>query len=140
MPATLYPIRPEVQAFEPYSPGLSIDEIRSRYGLDTVIKMASNENPLGTSPFVRNVIASHAAYAFRYAQSGNPRLVDALAAHHSIPAAHIIPGNGSDEVIDLLARGCPTPGLHNIVACKPSFSMYRIQSRQSGVEFRAVPL
>ena len=135
-----YPIRPEVLTFEPYSPGLSIDEIRGRFGLATVIKMASNENPLGASPLVIKEITDHAAFAFRYAQSGNPRLVAALAKHHGIPASNIIPGNGSDEVIDLLIRVCPTPGVHNIVACKPSFSMYRIQSRLCGVEFRAVPL
>ena len=137
---TPYPIRPDVLAFESYSPGLSIDEIRDRFGLDMVTKMASNENSLGVSPFVVREITGQAGLAFRYAQSGNPRLVAALAEHHGIPAAHIIPGNGSDEVNDLLIRVCPTPGLHNIVACKPSFSMYRIQSRLCGVEFRAVPL
>jgi len=135
-----YTIRPDVLAFDPYSPGLSIDEIRVRFGLDTVIKMASNENPLGASPFVIREITGHAKLAFRYAQSGNPRLVAALAEHHGVPVANIVPGNGSDEVIDLLIRVCPTPGVHNIVACKPSFSMYRIQSRLCGVEFRAVPL
>lgn len=135
-----YPIRPEVLAFEPYAPGLSIDEIRSRFGLNSVVKMASNENPLGTSPVVLNVLREHAAYAFRYVQAGNPRLVAALARHHGLSASHIVPGNGSDEVIDLLIRVCPTPGVHNVVACKPSFSMYRIQSRLCGVEFRAVPL
>lgn len=140
MPATPYPIRPEVLAFEPYSPGLSIDEIRKRSGLDTVIKMASNENPLGAPAFARKVIAERAGSVFRYAQAGNPRLVTALAEHHGLPEAGIIPGNGSDEVIDLLIRVCPTPGVHNIVACRPSFSMYRIQSLLCGVEFRAVPL
>ncbi len=135
-----YPIRPEVLAFDPYSPGLSIDEIRDRFGLDTVVKMASNENPLGVSPVVRKVIAEHAAFAFRYVQAGNPRLTAAIAAHHGVPVSRIVPGNGSDEVIDLLVRVCPTPGVHNVVACRPSFSMYRIQSRLCGVEFRDVPL
>lgn len=135
-----YPIRPEVLAFDPYSPGLSIDEVRQRFALDTVVKMASNENPLGVSPVVRKVIAGHAAFAFRYVQAGNPRLASAIAGYHGVPVERVVPGNGSDEVIDLLVRVCPTPGVHNVVACKPSFSMYRIQSRLCGVEFRAVPL
>lgn len=135
-----YPIRSEVLAFEPYSPGLSIDEIRTRFGLASVTKMASNENPLGCSPLVRKTLNDNAAYAFRYAQSGNPRLVAALAEHHRLPAEHFVPGNGSDEVIDLLVRVCPTPGEHNIVASKPSFSMYKIQSRLCGVDFREVAL
>jgi histidinol-phosphate aminotransferase len=86
------------------------------------------------------MIRDNAAFAFRYAQAGNPRLVAAIAARHGLDAAHIVPGNGSDEVIDLLLRVCPTPGVHNVVACEPSFSMYRIQSRLCGVEFRTVPL
>lgn len=137
---TLYPIRPEVSAFEPYSPGLSIDEIRNRFGLDSVIKMASNENPLGVSPVVQKVLRDRVNMVFRYAQSGNPILVEAIARHHGLDPAHVIPGNGSDEVIDLLIRVCPSPGIHNVVACKPCFSMYRIQSRLCGVEFRQVPL
>ena len=135
-----YPIRPDVLAFEPYAPGLAIDEIRVRFGLESVVKMASNENPLGCSSLVQKTLKDNAAFAFRYAQSGNPKLVAALAAHHDLAPVHIVPGNGSDEVIDLLVRVCPTPGEHNIVASKPSFSMYKIQSRLCGVEFRAVPL
>lgn len=135
-----YPVRPDVLAFEPYSPGLSIDEIRLRYGLDTVVKMASNENPLGASPLVQKAVCDHAGSVFRYAQSGNPRLVSAIAAHHGLAEGHVIVGNGSDEVIDLLIRACPTPGEHTVVACEPCFSMYRIQSRLCGVEFRQVPL
>jgi histidinol-phosphate aminotransferase len=42
---TKVPVRPEMEGFKPYSPGLSIDEIRKRYGLSRVIEMASNENP-----------------------------------------------------------------------------------------------
>lgn len=135
-----YPIRPEVLAFEPYSPGLSIDEIRSRYGLDSVIKMASNENPLGASPLAQEAIRATAPMAFRYARSGNPRLVAAIAEKHGISSAHIVPGNGSDEIIDLLVRIGPTPEQHNIVASRPSFSMYKVASRLCGVEFREVPL
>jgi histidinol-phosphate aminotransferase len=140
MTLPVYPIRKEVQAFEPYSPGLSIDEIRLNFGLESVVKMASNENPLGTSPLVQKAICDHAGSVFRYAQSGNPKLVRAIADHHGMPEGHFVAGNGSDEIIDLLIRVCPTPGVHNVVACKPSFSMYRIQSRLCGVEFRPVPL
>lgn len=140
MSASAYPIRAEVQSFDPYSPGLSIDEIRLRYGLDSVIKMASNENPLGVSPVVQKAIRDHADSVFRYAQSGNPRLVSAIAARHSMSEKYIVAGNGSDEVIDLLIRVCPTAGIHNVVACKPCFSMYKIQSRLCGVEFRQAEL
>ena len=135
-----YPIRPEVLAFEPYSPGLSIDEIRARFGLASVVKLASNENPLGCSPLVQYTLRENADSVFRYAQSGNPRLTAALAEHHGLSVEHFVVGNGSDEIIDLLVRVCPTPGKHTVVASRPSFSMYKIQSRLCGVEFREVPL
>lgn len=140
MPEPSFFIRPEVDSFSPYVPGLSIDEIRKKYGLESVVKMASNENPLGVSPVVREVIARAASFAFRYPQSGNPRLVEAIAAHHGLSARSIVVGNGSDEVIDLLCRVCPTPGEHNVVACKPCFSLYGLQSRFCGVEFRQAAL
>lgn len=135
-----FPIRPEVLEFTSYTPGLSIDEIQQRFGLARVVKLASNENPLGTSPHVQKVLRDRANIVFRYAQSGNPRLVNALAAHLGVEPECLVLGNGSDEIIDLLIRVCPTPGVHSVVACQPSFSLYGIQSRFAGVEFRTVPL
>ncbi|MCL2123670.1 MAG: aminotransferase class I/II-fold pyridoxal phosphate-dependent enzyme, partial [Desulfovibrionaceae bacterium] len=133
-------VRPEVEAFTPYTPGLSIDEIQERYGLSQVIKMASNENPLGASPQVRAAIERHAAKAFRYPQSGNPRLVAALARHHGVEPARVVVGNGSDELIDLLIRARAVPGRHNVVAFAPCFSIYALQSRFCGVELRQTNL
>lgn len=133
-------MRSEVASFSPYVAGLSIDEIREKYGLETVVKMASNEAPLGTSPVVREAVARAASMAFRYPQSGNPRLVKAIAKHHGVPPALVVAGNGSDEIIDLLVRVCPTPGVHNVVANKPCFSLYGLQSRFCGVEFRQAPV
>ncbi len=140
MPYSLspFPIRPEVQAFTPYSPGLSIDEIREKYGLEFVVKMASNENPLGVSPLVKDAINQKAGLTFRYAQSGSPRLAASIAAHHGLSPAAIVAGNGSDELIDLIVRTCPTPGKNNVLACRPCFSLYGLQSRFCGVEFRQV--
>ncbi|WMW66524.1 histidinol-phosphate transaminase [Nitratidesulfovibrio liaohensis] len=133
-------VRPEVCGFKPYTPGLSIDEIRDRYGLAHVIKLASNENPLGTSPVVQHALRHKANLAFRYAQSGNPRLTAAIAAHHGVPAECVVAGNGSDEIIDLIVRVRAVPGVHNVVAFNPCFSIYELQTRLAGVEFRQTPL
>lgn len=133
-------VRPEVMDFSPYSAGLSIDEIKERYGLDTVVKLASNENPLGASPLVQQVIRSHAGHVFRYAQSGNPRLARSIADFFGLPAECVVTGNGSDEVIDLLIRAKARPGLDNIVAFDPCFSMYTVLARLCGVELRQTPL
>ena len=133
-------VRPEVETFESYEPGLSIAEIAERYGLERVIKMASNENPLGTSPVVRQAILDHAVDVFRYPQSGNPRLVKALADFYHVDPKTVFVGNGSDEVIDLLFRIRAVPGVHNAVAFRPCFGLYPTQARMAGVELRQAPL
>ncbi|MDR2123497.1 MAG: histidinol-phosphate transaminase [Desulfovibrio sp.] len=139
MNRTAFHLRPEAADFDPYVPGLSVAGVRERFGLSTVIKMAGNENPLGISPAALEAVRRNAGLGFRYPREGNPDLVAALAAHYSLPEQRFVPGNGSDEIIDLLLRVCPVPGRHNVVASRSSFSMYRVLSRLCGVEFRSVP-
>lgn len=129
-------VRPEVAAAKAYVPGLSIDEIGAKYGLASVIKMASNENPLGTSPMVQTALQRHAEKAFRYPQGGNPRVVAALAAFHGVEPERIVLGNGSDEIIDLLLRMRGEAHTHNIVCFRPCFSIYPLQARLCGLEIR----
>lgn len=133
-------VRPEMEGFKAYSPGLSIDEIKARFGLSRVVKMASNENPLGVSPVVRERLKSASALAFRYAQAGSPALNRAVAARLGVDASRVVAGNGSDEIIDLLLRVVARPGQDNVVAFDPCFSIYDVQSRLCGVEFRQARL
>lgn len=140
MSFSVLPLRDLVQTFRPYTAGRSIDEIREEYGLDRVIKLASNENPLGASPQVRDVLCRRADYVFRYPQAGNPRLVQALAAYHQLLPSRIVVGNGSDEIIDLLFRICAEPRRNNAVAFKPCFGIYTTQAALCGIELRQAPL
>ena len=133
-------VRPEVAAFEPYEPGLSIEEIQRRYSLERVVKMASNENPLGASPVVQAVLQDNVEYVYRYPQAGNPRLTAALAGRLGVDPARVFVGNGSDEVIDLLFRVRAVPGVHHAVAFRPRFGLYVTQARLAGVELRRARL
>ncbi|MBQ9407097.1 MAG: histidinol-phosphate transaminase [Desulfovibrio sp.] len=133
-------VRQEIANLSAYVPGLSIAEIQQTYHLSQVIKMASNENPLGMPPLAQEAVARHAAEAFRYPQGGNPRLTRALAVRHKVDARRVIVGNGSDELIDLLIRVLADTGRHNIVCFDPCFSIYPIQARICGVETRRLPL
>ena len=133
-------VRPEVAAFEPYEPGLSIEEIQRRYSLERVVKMTSNENPLGASPVVQAVLQDNVEYVYRYPQAGNPRLTAALAGRLGVDPARVFVGNGSDEVIDLLFRVRAVPGVHNAVAFWPCFGLYVTQARLAGVELRRARL
>lgn len=133
-------ILPRIQALDAYVPGLSIEEIRSKYGLDEIIKLASNENPLGAPPLAQEAVKRQASSIFRYPRGGNPRLRKALAEWHDVSPDQIAIGNGSDEVIDLLIRMTAHGGKHNIVCFQPCFSIYPIQAAINGVETRRVPL
>lgn len=133
-------IRPEVTAFTPYSPGRSIESVQARYNLSRVIKLASNENPLGVSPHVQKVLRAGADTAFRYPASGNPRLGEAIAAHHGIAPERVVTGNGSDEVIDLLLRVLVDPATQEAVAFRPCFGIYSTQTALCGITLRQTPL
>lgn len=133
-------VRQEILGLNAYVPGLSIAEIQEKYNLPQVIKMASNENPLGMSPLARAAVERHASGAFRYPQGGNPRLARALGKRHGVDERRVVIGNGSDEIIDLLIRILAVPGKHNIVCSNPCFSIYPIQGRICGVEIRRQPL
>ncbi len=135
-----FPIRKEVEKFSPYEAGLSIDEIKQKNNLAHVIKLASNENPLGTSQSVIKTLKEKAHLAFRYPQSGNPRLAQAIAQKHNVDIKRIALGNGLDEVIDGLIRVLATSGVNNIVAFDPCFGIYTTQAHLCGVELRQVPL
>lgn len=130
----------QIPDFQKYSAGLSVEEIQERFGIGRVIKMASNENPLGTSPVVAKALADSAGLAYRYAQAGTPNLHSVIADHLGVSEKRIVAGNGSDEIIDLLVRVKARPGVDNVIAFDPCFAMYKLQSKLCGVEFRQTPL
>ena len=132
-------LRPEIKDFKPYVPGLTIEEIKERYGLERVVKLASNENPLGTSPLVAQAIAGVAHDAFRYPQNHTPRLLGAIAKNLGVAAGQVVTGNGSDEIIDLLMRVVARPGKDHVLCYEHSFSMYGLTAKLCGVEYREVP-
>ena len=134
-----------VACFEPYEAGLSMEEIREKYALSSVVKMASNENPFGVSPKVSQSLQENTSQVFRYPQARNPRLVKAIADYFSnkysyITEKNIFVGNGSDEIIDLLFRVRVLAGEHNAVAFDPCFGLYVTQAKFHNCELRQAPL
>lgn len=142
---TPWDVCPQVTHFKAYEPGLSMEEIRQKYGLKKIVKMASNENPFGVSKKVEESIQKNAINAFRYPQAGNPQLVEKLAHYYSvkypfITEKNIFLGNGSDEIIDLLFRVRTIPAKHNVVAFNPCFGLYVTQAKFHGCELRQANL
>ena len=95
-----------VLSLEAYSPGMPIEELQRRLGVSDAIKLASNENPLGVSPRVREALARSVASTdlAQYPDGGGFRLKQKLAEMHGIAPERITLGNGSNDIIELLGR------------------------------------
>ena len=104
--------RESVLTIQPYEPGKPIEEVARELGMPEpdIIKMASNENPLGMSPAARKAMLEHLDAVFQYPESSCPPLRQALAEKHGVEPGQIIVGNGADGVIwylgmSLIAEG-----------------------------------
>lgn len=115
--------RPNVRDLAVYKPGKPIEEVQRELGLAEVVKLASNENPLGPSPLVREALAGAAGQVHFYPDGSSYRLRNMLAERYGVDSAGILPGNGSNELIQQLALAFLNPGDH-VVAPVPSFPRY----------------
>lgn len=134
-----YPIRPEVLRLAPYIPGKPVAEVQRELGLTDVVKLASNENPLGPSPLALAALQRAAVEAHIYPEPSAPPLRQALAGVTGLPADWFFVGNGSDEILRLLAASYIQPGDRVVVpAC--SFPNYRAVATLFGAVVDEVPL
>jgi histidinol-phosphate aminotransferase len=128
-----------ILTLKPYSPGKPLAEVERDYGIADSIKLASNENPLGPSPRALNAIQEGLSTLHRYPDGGGHDLTAALAERLGVTPAHIVLGNGSDEIIGMLTRALLLPGDEAILP-QPSFLMYDIMVRAAGAIPVYVPL
>lgn len=123
----------------PYAPGRPIDEIKRKYGLETVIKLASNENPLGASPKAVEAVKNSATDVFLYPDPDSYNLRTTLSGHHGIASDHFVFGTGSDGLIELICKTFLGEGDESIMP-SPSFSLYALNVLSSGATPIEVPL
>ncbi|MDG5787588.1 histidinol-phosphate transaminase [Evansella sp. AB-P1] len=123
----------------PYQPGKPIEEVKRELGLKEVIKLASNENPYGCSPKVKEMIAKSLEDLAIYPDGYARQLRERVAAQIGVKETELLFGNGSDEVILILCRSILT-GEDNIVTATPTFPQYRHNAVIEGTEVREVPL
>jgi len=116
---------PGIRRLMPYQPGKPIEELQREYGVQDVIKLASNENPLGPGPRVQKVIKSHLAELSRYPDGNGYELKQALSHKLGVEAQQITLGNGSSEVLELLARAFLTSS-DEVIYSQHAFAMYPI--------------
>ncbi len=131
--------RSHIEDIKTYEPGKPIEEVQRELGIKNVIKMASNENPLGPSPKALARARKALGSVNRYPDSACFYLRKALAKKHRVNPENIIVGNGSDELIVLALRAFTGEGDEVIIA-EPTFLIYKIAAKAVGAKPVVVPM
>lgn len=126
---------PGVRTLQPYQPGKPDSEVRREYGLTEVIKLASNENPLGPSPRALAAARESLAEVARYPDGNAFELKAALAAHLQVAPESLTLGNGSNEVLEIVARTFLIPGA-GCVYSRHAFAVYPLVTQAVGARAR----
>jgi histidinol-phosphate aminotransferase len=128
-----------ILSIKPYVAGKPLEELEREYGIKDAIKLASNENPLGPSPLAVEAIHAAVGQLNRYPDGGGYEMTRCLAQRFNIAPDSIVLGNGSDDIIALLACALLSPG-DEVVLPHPSFLFYEISLRSAGAIPVWVPL
>ena len=120
-----------------YNAGLSAEAVRQKYGVTHIAKLASNENPLGASPQVASALQADAALSAVYSDAASTQLRDVLADHTGVSAENIVTGNGSEDILHMLALAFLNPG-DRVVTLIPSFGLHEIFPRMMGADVTLV--
>lgn len=130
----------EIETLKPYKPGKPIAETQREFGLKEVVKLASNENPIGASKQVVSAIEKAALEIHRYPDASCYELKHAMAGYYGVSTEMMTFGNGSNELIDLLIRLYCDPRKDKVLTSKGAFIAYKICSQVSRVETLEIPL
>lgn len=130
--------RSEIHSIKPYVPGKPISEVKRELGLTDIIKLASNENPLGPSPLALEALERAIREVHLYPDGAAYELKNRLAARHGVGSDQIVLGAGSDEVMRLLAEAYFDRG-HEVIVADPTFSQYEFVARIMGASVIRVP-
>ena len=119
-----------------YEPGKPIEETARELGLDpeTIVKLASNENPLGPAPAAIEAMKSEAAGVHIYPDGGGYKLRQALADHHGLGLENVVLGNGSNEIIELLCHCFLNPKAE-LIAAEHAFVVYKLMATLFGAKY-----
>ena len=131
--------RAEVRPLPAYNAGLSNEAVRARYGVTDIARLASNENPFGLSPAVRQVIADVANDVGNYPDANCTALRQAIAERTGIEANRLVFGDGSEDLIKLLCEVFLSPG-DLVVTQRPVFGLHEIYPKMMGARVELLDL
>ena len=129
-----------VRAIAPYIAGKPISEVAREFGLDeaTIVKLASNENPLGMPESAKRAMALAAAELGRYPDANGFELKAALSERYGVPPDWITLGNGSNDILEIAAHAFVEKG-QSIVYSQYSFAVYALATQGVGARAIVVP-
>jgi len=136
-PAAPRLVPPYIEALCPYEPGRSAEEVQQRYGLKNVVKLASNENPLGPSPLAIEAIQARLQSIHVYPRAGLS-LRKALAERYGAKIENVIVGSGSDSIIAAIVRTFLSDD-DEILTTEAAFGGFQVTAKSRGVAYKTVP-
>ena len=131
---------PWLEGLVAYDPGKPIEETARELGLEpeAIIKLASNENPLGPSPKAVAAMKEACEEAHIYPDGGGYKLRTAIAEKFGLERQNVVLGNGSNEIIELIGHGFLNPG-DNVIAAEHAFVVYKLMATLFGADTIEVP-
>lgn len=131
---------PQLRDLAVYEPGKPIEDVARELGLEPseIIKLASNENPLGPSPKAKEAMRAALENAHIYPDGGAYYLREAIAQKFGLQRANVILGNGSSEIIEFVGHAFLQPG-DEIVVARHAFTIYKCMAQLFGAETIEVP-
>jgi histidinol-phosphate aminotransferase len=129
---------PGVRGLRPYEPGKPIEELEREYGIRNAVKLASNENPLGPGPKAVAAIRDWLPELGRYPDGNGFALKGALADKFAVAPEQLTLGNGSNEVLELIARAFVLPE-NEVVFSEHAFAVYALVTQAVGATARIIP-
>ena len=131
--------KPSIDTIQPYQGGKPIEEVRRELGITDIIKLASNENPLGPSPLAMQAISESVTQVHLYPDGNAYYLKEDLAEYIGISAQHLILGNGSNDVLQLVAEAYVAPG-DEVIYAAGAFVVYSLVTKLCSATAVVVPM
>ncbi len=128
-----------ILSLSPYQGGKPISELQRELGLDAVVKLASNENPLPVSNKVRTAIEQAMQEIGRYPDGNGFELKQAISKHLSLSAEQITLGNGSNDLLELLARISVCQASDEVIFSQYAFVVYPLATKALGAKAVVTP-
>ena len=139
-PKTRRPLVPEyVAQLRAYEPGMTHDEIKERFGLDRVVKLASNESPLGPSPAAIQAIQASAAQVHRYPRSNRSQLLEDLAKRFNVKTSNLVLGAGSESIMACIIRAFLLDD-DEAITSEGTFLGFNVVASSRGIHVHRIPI